>query len=295
MLQRIIIGTRGSRLALAQANETQARLHQWYPELEVDLKIFKTEGDRRLDLALDASGNKGLFTTELEQALIDGSIDIAVHSLKDLPIVSAPKTYVSAVLPREIPYDVLLSPHGTLDKLPRNAIIGTSSPRRIAQLRLLCPSCEIRPIRGNVETRIRKMEEGEFDAIVMAAAGLHRLGLQERISHIFYPDEIVSAPGQAAIALQQREDDETIRQIILPLNCPATLFAVEIERELLHRLGGGCALPMGCLCTALGEERYMLKVYYNNKGKDIKLTREFTLKDRELALEELTLQLSYPA
>ncbi len=247
-MTKVIIGTRGSRLALAQATEVQRRLLEAHPQLEVELKVIKTQGDKRLDLSLNASGDKGLFTKELEHALDAGEIDCAVHSLKDLPVEVAEGTILSAILPREDTADVLLGGY-TLETLPEGATVGTSSPRRAAQLLEQRPDLNIKEIRGNVETRIAKMEAGEYDAIVMAKAGLKRLGLEAKISYEFSPFEMVPAPGQAAIAVQQRADDKPLAELLSALHCPSTARCTEIERYLLQQAGGGCAIPFACACT----------------------------------------------
>lgn len=246
-MNKVIIGTRGSQLALYQAREVKRLLEETHKDLEVELKVIKTQGDKRLDLSLNASGDKGLFTKELEHALLSGEIDCAVHSLKDLPVDLTDGTSLGAVLRRESPVDVLLGNY-TFDELPQGAIIGTSSPRRAAQLLEQRPDLEIREIRGNVETRIDKLKRGEYDAIVMAKAGLKRLGLEAEIRYEFTTFEMVPAPGQAAIAVQQRLDDERLRDLLLPIHCVRTARCTEIERYLLQRVGGGCAVPFAALC-----------------------------------------------
>lgn len=288
-MNKIIIGTRGSRLALAQAEEIQRRLREAHPELETELCIIKTQGDKRMDLALDASGDKGLFTSELERALSDGAIDIAVHSLKDLPVEPAAGTELSAILPREEPADALLGAY-TLQTLPEGAVIGTSSPRRTAQLLSIRPDLMIRPIRGNVETRIGKMHAGEYTAIVMAVAGLRRLGLEHEIREILPYAMVTPAPGQAAIAVQQREGDEAVQRIVASLDCPKTRIAVETERRLLMMIGGGCALPLGCVCRPEGEG-FAMDVFYHHGGESIRLRRTFTLEQSEACLAEMVAEL----
>ncbi len=284
----ITIGTRGSRLALAQAEEVRRRLLEAQPELSVELQIIKTQGDKRLDLALDASGDKGLFTTELEQALIAGHIDLAVHSLKDLPVTPAEGTILGAILPRELPADALLGGY-TLSSLPIGAVVGTSSPRRVAQLRDLRPDLDLRPIRGNVETRIAKMKAGEYDAIVMAVAGLRRLGLEDEISEILPYQILTPAPGQAAIAVQLRAGDIDTMRIAQLVDCPATAYAVHTERRLLQLIGGGCALPLGCVCHRHegSDTEYELEVYYRSGHTSVRLHRTLTESSGESCLREV--------
>lgn len=261
-MNRIVIGTRGSRLALYQANEVKRLLEEAHQDLEVVLKIIKTQGDKRLDLSLNASGDKGLFTKELEHALLSGEIDCAVHSLKDLPVDLTEGTCLGAVLPREEVADVLLGNY-TFDQLPMGAVVGTSSPRRAAQLLEQRPDLEIREIRGNVETRIEKLHRGEYDAIVMAKAGLKRLGLESEVRYEFTTFEMVPAPGQAAIAVQQRAGDDRLERLLSSIHCSRTARCTEIERYILKQVGGGCAVPFACLCS----EAYYQSVTEGKKGE----------------------------
>ncbi len=284
-MNKLIIGTRGSQLALVQARETETRLRALHPELETELRIIKTQGDRRLDLALDASGDKGLFTSELERALLSGEIDLAVHSLKDLPVEPAPGTKLSAILPREEGGDALLGAN-RLSELRRGAVVGTSSPRRVAQLRALRPDLDLRPIRGNVETRIGKMHLGEYDAIVMAIAGLRRLGLEDEIAERLDYHVMTPAPGQAAIALQQRAGDTTTEAILSQVDCPKTRLAVETERAVLSGVGGGCAMPLGAYCTPEGEEGWRLYAFYQREGEPRRLELRFVSGEQEQAIQE---------
>lgn len=274
-MKKLIIGTRGSQLALAQARETVARLRVVSPELETELRILKTQGDKRLDLALDASGDKGLFTSELERALISGEIDLAVHSLKDLPVEPALGTMLSAILPREEGADALLG-KCRLSELKKGAIIGTSSPRRVAQLKVVRPDLVFAPIRGNVETRIDKMHRGEYDAIVMAVAGLKRLSLEAEISDMLDYQVVTPAPGQAAIALQQRVDDSDTEAILSQLDCPHTRLAVETERAVLSGVGGGCAMPLGVHCTPEAEDVWRMYAFYQRGAEPQRFELTFT-------------------
>ena len=218
-IDTFIIGTRGSKLALAQAEQVKRELLLAYPDLKVELRIIKTKGDKRLDLSLNASGDKGLFTKELEEALFDGEIDCAVHSLKDLPVELCSGTSLGAILRREQVNDVLISVrYKSLAELPNGAIVGTSSPRRAAQLLEQRSDLDIREIRGNVDTRLAKLDNGEYDAIVMAYAGLKRLDLEERITQILPEVQMVPAPGQGAIAVQIKSDREDYKELLKPLH-----------------------------------------------------------------------------
>ncbi|MDO4707087.1 MAG: hydroxymethylbilane synthase [Porphyromonadaceae bacterium] len=249
-MNRLVIGTRGSRLALYQAELVRSILKKYYSHIEVAVEIIRTKGDRFLSLALDASGDKGLFTKELEEALFAGQIDIAVHSLKDLPVDLSQGTALAAILEREVAEDVLLGRY-KLSELPEGAVVGTSSRRRVAQLRRLRPDLVFRPIRGNVETRIGKMKCGEYDAIVMALAGIRRLGLEAEVAEVLPIDLMVSAPGQAAIAVQALEEREELYGLLSVLHCERTERAVNLERSILQRLGGGCAMPLGVHCREI--------------------------------------------
>ncbi len=290
-MNKIVIGTRGSALALYQAEEVHRLLKEAYPNLEVELTIIKTKGDKFLKLSLDASGDKGLFTKEIEEKLIDCSIDIAVHSLKDLPVEPAPKTELCAILPREEANDVLLGAY-TIDSLPRNAIVGTSSPRRIQQIKTLRPDIECRPIRGNVQTRIDKLKSGEYDAIIMAYAGLKRLNLQQEISETFAIEDLVPAAGQAAIAVQMREGDKATAELLSKLHCEKTAFEVNTERKFLQSLGGGCAMPFGCCCKLLDNGQLQLNAFYQGKHRAI-TANELCNKDKvDTLLEQLVQEFS---
>lgn len=287
MKDKIIIGTRGSKLALVQTHTVRDALLELYPDLEIEVKVIKTKGDRFLQLALDASGDKGLFTKELEAELLSSSIDLAVHSLKDLPVEPVAGTCIAAILPRERTEDVLLGDY-TLDTLPEHAVVGTSSRRRGYQLRKLYPQLNIRPIRGNVETRIAKMKAGEYNAIVMAHAGLLRLDLQNEISQVINEEIIVPAPGQAAIAVHTRTDDTSLHKLLAPLHHPQTALEVGIERRLLSSLGGGCALPLGCVCHIEADQAHLKAFYANESGeRNLYLERHFSIADTDEVIEDL--------
>jgi len=241
----LTIGTRGSALARRQTDWVRARLQTAWPDLECQTRLFTTSGDRILNKPLPEIGGKGLFTEELENALRNGEIDLAVHSLKDLPIDDAPGLTLGAIPVREDARDVLISRNGwTLDTLPRGARVGTSSLRRSAQLLALRPDLTLLPLRGNVDTRIRKAMNGEYEAIVLAAAGVLRLGLGEHITEYLPFEVMLPAPGQGAMAVQCRADDASVLELLRPLDDPAPRAAVTAERAFLKALGGGCSAPV---------------------------------------------------
>ena len=250
-MRTIRLGTRGSKLALRQAELAAAALKAAVPGIAAELFIIKTTGDKILDTPLSEIGDKGLFTKEIELALLDNSIDMAVHSCKDLPSELAPGLVIAAVLPRENPCDVLLSSAGySLETLPHAARIGTSSLRRTAQLKALRPDFVVLPLRGNVETRIRKMEADSLDAIVLARAGIARLGLMDKATQTLSADLMLPSPGQGAIAIEARTGDNEILEILSKINDAKTNCEVRAERSFLLRLHGGCQVPVGCLARA---------------------------------------------
>lgn len=254
-LRAVRIGTRGSRLALWQADHVSSLLSAAVPECDVERVVISTKGDRILDTALSKIGDKGLFTQELEGALREGHIDLAVHSLKDLPTDMPQGLGLGAVLEREDPRDAFVSPSGeTLADLPHGARVGTSSLRRRAQLLAGRPDLRILDLRGNVPTRIDKVERGDYDAAVLARAGLVRLGLGAKITHALEPEEMLSAVGQGAVAIQVRSGDQRVARLVAHLEHAPTRLATTAERALLARLEGGCQIPIGALATFVGTE-----------------------------------------
>src|SRR5215213_90489 len=247
MSRPLIIGSRGSKLALWQAEQARARLRALNRQLDVHIEIIKTTGDVKND-PLSVIGGKGVFTKELEDALLDGRIDMAVHSLKDLPTILANGLSIAAICEREDARDALVlragSDGGSLMDLREGAIVGTSSQRRLAQLKALRRDVEVRDLRGNVDTRIRKLDEGQYDAVILASAGLVRLGLQERISARIAVSEMLPAVGQGAIAIETRSDNEFAVQSASPLDHRETRVACLAERAFLRSLGGGCQFPI---------------------------------------------------
>ena len=247
-MMRLKLGTRGSKLALWQAQAVTERLKEYHPDLQIEVVIIKTAGDKILDVALSRIGDKGLFTKELEKALLDRTIDLAVHSLKDLPSQLGEGLKLAAVMPRENPGDVLISRSGLhLSDLPAGSVIGTSSLRRTAQLKAVRPDLQVIDIRGNVETRIKKMQEQQLDGIILAYAGVKRLGLEHWITQVLPYDIMLPATGQGTIAIETRDHDEKMDSILETVNDRKTFAEIQAERAFLGRLEGGCQVPMACL------------------------------------------------
>ncbi|MBW8330824.1 MAG: hydroxymethylbilane synthase [Prolixibacteraceae bacterium] len=247
MKKNIRIGTRGSQLALYQAKKVKATLENLFPELQVELEIIKTKGDKILDVALSKIGDKGLFTKEIENALIDGSVDLAVHSLKDLPTTLPEGLKLGAVLERGEFRDALVSKDGKkLSELGAGDVVATSSLRRQAGLMKMNNQIIIKDIRGNVNSRLQKMEDGYCDAMIMAAAGLQRLGLEKYITEIIDPEIIVPAVSQGAIAIEIRMNDPEVELLMEKINHTETWNAITAERAFLAHLQGGCQVPLGC-------------------------------------------------
>ncbi len=247
MKNNIRIGTRGSQLALYQAKKVKATLENLFPELQVELKIIKTKGDKILDVALSKIGDKGLFTKEIENELLDGSVDLAVHSLKDLPTTLPEGLKLGAVLERGEFRDALVSKNGKkLSELCAGDVIATSSLRRQAGLMKMNNQIIIKDIRGNVNSRLQKMEDGYCDAMIMAAAGLQRLELEHYITEIIDPEIIVPAVSQGAIAIEIRMNDPEVELLMQKINHTETWNAVTAERAFLAHLQGGCQVPLGC-------------------------------------------------
>ncbi len=239
------IATRGSRLALWQAHHVRDRLAALNPDLAIELLVLKTAGDRILDTPLAKIGGKGLFVKELEQAMLEGAADIAVHSMKDVPVELPEGLHIAVVLEREDPRDCLVSVrHGALQSLPDAACVGTSSLRRRSQLVGIRPDLRLDDLRGNVNTRLDKLERGEFDAIVLAAAGLRRLGYAERITACFEVHEMLPAIGQGIIGIECRRDDNWVQGLLAPLDDAHSRDALAAERALNATLQGGCQVPI---------------------------------------------------
>ena len=243
-MARLRIGSRGSQLALWQANHISALLRERGHDVEIE--IIKTTGDKITDVALAKVGTKGMFTKEIEEALLAGRVDLAVHSLKDLPTELAPEFEIAAITTRENPRDAFLSRHfESIEDLPQKSRVGTSSLRRQAQLKAMRPDLDVFPLRGNVDTRLRKLEEGEYDAIILASAGLRRLGLTQRIRAILSETVMCPAAGQGALGIEIRAGDTTVRDHLTFLDDPDARQSTTAERALLNELGGGCQVPIG--------------------------------------------------
>jgi hydroxymethylbilane synthase len=258
---RVIIATRGSKLAMWQANWVKAELEKRHPGIEVELKKIKTTGDKILDVPLAKVGGKGLFVKEIEEALLRKEADLAVHSMKDVPVNLPAELHISAICKREDPRDALITRvHSSqftvhsFNELPQGAKVGTSSLRRICQLLNKRPDLTIVQLRGNLDTRIRKLDEGQFDAIVIAAAGVKRLGMAERITEILNPDMSIPAIGQGAVGIECRKDDDSMNSLLRPLNHPETAICVRAERAFNRKLEGGCQVPVAAYARLISSQ-----------------------------------------
>nr|WP_294865807.1 hydroxymethylbilane synthase [uncultured Pseudogulbenkiania sp.] len=249
-MDKIVIASRESKLAMWQAEHIKARLEQLYPQLAVEILGMTTQGDQILDKTLSKIGGKGLFVKELELALQEGRADLAVHSIKDVPMNLPEGFALAAICEREDPRDAFVSnTYASLSELPDGAVVGTSSLRRESQLRARFPRLIIKPLRGNVQTRLRKLDDGEFDAIILAAAGLKRLELSERIRCELAPSESLPAVGQGALGIEIRADRADLMQLLAPLDHADTHACVSAERSLSRVLGGSCQIPLGGFAT----------------------------------------------
>ena len=252
-MAKIRIGSRGSQLALWQANHISALLRERGHEVEIE--IIKTTGDKIIDVALAKVGTKGMFTKEIEEALAEGRVDMAVHSLKDLPTELAGGFELVAITKRVNPHDVFLSvKYDSVKSLPKGARVGTSSLRRQAQLKVVRPDLDIHPLRGNVDTRMRKLEEGEYDAIILAAAGLTRLGKTQLVKETLTEDFMCPAAGQGALGIEIRAGDEEMRKQLAFLDDADARATTTCERALLNKLGGGCQVPIGAFAEVKNGE-----------------------------------------
>lgn len=271
-MDKIVIASRESRLAMWQAKHIQARLQALYPHLSVDILGMTTQGDQILDKTLSKIGGKGLFVKELEVALAEGRADLAVHSIKDVPMVLPEGFALAAICEREDPRDALVSARcADLSELPDGAVVGTSSLRRESQIRARYPRLVVKPLRGNVQTRLRKLDDGEYDAIILAAAGLKRLGLSERIRKELPPSESLPAAGQGALGIEIRADRADLMRLLAPLNHAATHACVSAERALARELGGSCQVPLGAFAT-LSENTLTLGGFVASPDGSVMLT-----------------------
>jgi hydroxymethylbilane synthase len=274
MTSTLVIGSRGSKLALAQAEIVRAQLSRFNPELALRVEIIKTTGDTSSD-PLSLIGGKGVFTKELEQALLEERIDVAVHSLKDLPTIIPDQLQLAAISSRENCFDALVLRVGleetapSISRLAREAIVGTSSLRRSTQLKYLRSDLIIKDVRGNIDTRLRKLDDGQYDALILAGAGLRRLRLEHRIAAIISPTEMLPAVGQGALALETRGDDQLARSAVAQLDHVATRLACTAERALLRTLGGGCQLPIAAYGVVSGEELMLEALVADPSGTQV--------------------------
>ena len=268
MKKKWVIGTRGSKLALIQTGIVWEGLSRLYPDMEFSVKVIKTTGDSIWDTPLYLIGRKGLFIKEIEEALAAGAIDLAVHSVKDLPTELLGGLALAAVLEREDPRDAFISlKYGRLLDVRPGARIGTSSMRRKAQLAALRPDVEVVPLRGNVDTRVRRLDAGDLDAVILACAGVTRMGLQDTIREALPLDVMVPPCGQGAIGVETRSTDEAA-ELVQPLDHDAAAFEVGLERRFLAGIGGGCSVPLG-VNAKLSEGRVMLRAVYGEEDGTI--------------------------
>ena len=270
MKKLIKIGTRASLLAVTQSTWVKDQIEQQYPGTTVELVKITTKGDKILDVPLAKVGGKGLFVKEIEDALLDGRVDLAVHSMKDVPAELPDGLQVAIVPEREIPQDAFISVnYKTVDDLPEGAVIGTSSLRRKSQLACLRPDLNIKDLRGNLDTRLRKLDEGEYDAIILAGAGLNRLGMQERITTLFTSKQMLPAIGQGSLGIELRIADSELLDGMQFLHDNKTATAVAAERSFLLRLEGGCQVPIGGHATVDGDTVHLVGLIADVDGKVI--------------------------
>ncbi len=266
---KLIVGTRGSKLALWQTDHVIELLKARFPELEFEKKIIKTTGDKIRDAPLAKIGGKGIFVKEIDEAVRDGRVDFAVHSMKDVPTELLPELHIAATPPREKVNDALISRDGKkLDELPAGAIVGTSSLRRQAELKSYRSDLEVKNLRGNVDTRLRKLKAGEYDAIIMAYAGLKRLGFESEITQLLPVEHFLPSVGQGAIAVVARKDAE-VNRYLAEINHQPTMKRVMAERALLSALGGGCQVPLGAYTQIDGGKIKLMCAVFTPEGEKI--------------------------
>ncbi|MGL4403167.1 MAG: hydroxymethylbilane synthase [Fusobacteriaceae bacterium] len=284
MRKKIILGSRGSLLALAQSEKIKKQLQELNPELDIEIKVIMTSGDKDLVSNWENSNTslKSFFTKEIERDLLEGKIDLAVHSMKDMPIISPEGLICGAIPAREDNRDVFVSfKYKNIQELPPKAVVGTSSLRRTSALNELRPDLEIKHLRGNIHTRLRKLEEGDYDGIILAAAGLKRVGLEEKITQYFKAEEMMPAPAQGALHIQCREGDREILEILKGIHDKSVEEIVLIEREFSKIFDGGCHTPMGCSGEINGDKILLKGSYWKND----KIYRSEVLGKREKGIE----------
>ncbi|SFX11313.1 hydroxymethylbilane synthase [Thermoactinomyces sp. DSM 45891] len=303
-MRTIVVGTRKSKLAMTQTNWVMDRLKEMEPNLTVELETIVTKGDKILDVTLSKVGGKGLFVKEIESALLSGEIDLAVHSMKDLPAEMPKGLLIGAIPIREDVRDCFLSRDGsTLEELPSGAVVGTSSLRRQAQILAIRPDLRVEPIRGNIDTRVQKMNDGQFDAIILATAGLNRISWQEDIAELISVKTMLPAVGQGALAIQCREDDREIRALLAKINHEETARAVRAERAFLQAFHGGCHLPIAAYAQICEDQIHLKGLVGDPSGKqmiadtiigknEIKMGQELANRLIELGADELLASVS---
>ncbi len=270
MGKTLVLATRKSKLALAQSNWVKKQIEKNWPDVKVELLKVTTKGDKILDVPLAKVGGKGLFVKEIEEALLDGRADIAVHSLKDVPTEVPEGLEVSIFPKRENNQDAFISNRAdNLKNLPKGAKVGTSSLRRVAQIKMLRPDLIIESLRGNLDTRLKKLDDGLYDAIILAVAGLNRLGLSERITSILPSDIMLPAIGQGALGIEFRSNDDDTRQILMPIHHEETALCVKAERAFLDRLQGGCQVPIGGMAILKGSDIELCGLVADENGKTV--------------------------
>jgi hydroxymethylbilane synthase len=269
VMNEIVIGSRGSALALTQTNWVAEQIRRYNPGVRIRVEIIKTSGDRILDTPLSRIGDKGLFVKELEVALLESRVDVAVHSMKDLPTDMPDGLCIAAVPEREEQCDVLVSAHSCLDHLPEGARVGSGSLRRRAQILSYRSDLQMLELRGNLDTRLKKLDSGEYDAIILACAGLHRLGLSGRVTEKLPFAICVPAVGQGALAIQSRSDDERVKAILAPLENAAARVEVTAERALMSALDGGCQTPIGGAASVNDGELHLCAIVASTDGSTI--------------------------
>lgn len=279
----LTVGTRGSKLSLAQTRKVLEDLKFIHPQLEIKVNVIKTLGDKEATKALFALDQKGIFEKEIDLAIEKGELDFAVHSLKDVPILESSETIIAAIPKRSSPNDVLISKDNiSLAKLPKGAVIGTCSLRRMAQLKYLRSDLEVRPIRGNVDTRIKKVKKGEFDGIIVAEAGLKRMKLESQITERFSLDQFTSSAGQGALAIVARKGNEKIIKLLEAVNHPPSRAEITAERSLVLSLEGGCRVPIGAIGRANnGNLSFYGCIFSLNGQKKISSSAEGKLDDSQ--------------
>ena len=270
-MKPIRIASRASKLALAQTNIVKTSLKKLFPGLEISIVTISTKGDRDKSDFLYKSESVGFFTSEVEKAILDGAADLAVHSLKDMPTAATPELVIAAMPKRQSPADALVASEkvASIKELPTGATIGTSSIRRISQLRHIRDDLKCVPLRGNVETRVRKVTTGQIDAIVVACAGLNRLGLGDKISAVLRPEEFLTAPGQGALAIQIRAGDTELAELVSKLDDEPTRIATQTERCVLAAMHGGCSIPLGVYARIIGDRLAIDAMIADIDGKNL--------------------------